>query len=463
MKPPFGGRILSVLLLSAFVFACSGDDAGQSGGESRGGRGGPGGGGRPPFGGGGAAAAAVPVEVVTASRRTISSFIETNGTLEAETEVDLVARVSAPIVSLEVEEGDFVAAGRLLARLDDVELRVQSEIARVSVAETRQTFERAEQLHTDGLISPEEYERATSAYDSAKAQQRASEIQLQFTELRAPFSGRIVQRYVDPAEQVSVNTPIYRLSDFDPLLCPIQVPERDLPRLRVGQAAWVSVEGAPDERFPARVLRISPIVEADTGTIKVTLELQPGEHLRPGMFARVFVETETREGALVVPKAALSLESIGDTVYVASDGTASRREVELGFRQGDLVEIRRGIEDGEQIIVVGQDGLSDGTPLQVLGGSNEARAQGAANASAPPASIAEKPTDSGQGNAVNPTSSERAERGFDNGGRGGRPDFANMTEEQIEEIKSRMRSKGMSDEQIEERLKRRREAAANGE
>ena len=446
------GHMLFALVCVMWVVGCSGGDSEGSNGRSGRGRG-PGEG--MPFGAGdGQAAAAVPVEVVTASRQAISSFIETNGTLEAENEVDLVARTSAPIVELRAEEGDFVSTGQLLARLDDVELQVQVELARVTVSETKLAYDRAQELHAEGLISPEEYERAVSAYDSARAQLRAAEIQLGFTELRAPFAGRIIRRYVDPAEQVSVNTPLYRLSDFDPLLCPIQVPERSLPRVKLGQQAWVTVEAWPDERFTAKVLRISPIVEAETGTVKVTLDLRHGGRLRPGMFARVFVETERREGALVVPKAALSLESIGDTVYVAADGVASRREVELGFRQGDLVEVLSGIEEGEHVVVVGQDGLSAGTPLQILGGADGSVVQ------APPGASG-RPEGAPQGR---PGRERASTEGFAKGKGGrGRPDFANLTEDQLEQIKARMRSTGMTDEQIEERLKRRREAAANGE
>jgi len=445
-------RFLPVLLLSLAVLGCSGDQAADGGRP-----GGPPGGGRPSFAGG-TPVAAVPVEVATASRQTISSFIETNGTLEAENEVDLVARVSAPVVSLEVEEGDVVQAGQLLARLDDVETRVQTELARVAVEETRQAFERAQKLHAEDLISPEEYERATAAHDAALAQLKASQIQLEFTELRAPFAGRIVRRYVDRAEQVSVNTPLYRLSDFDPLLCPIQIPERDLSRVRLNQRAWLSVEAWSDERFAGKVLRISPVIEAETGTFKVTLELRHGGRLRPGMFARVFVETETRDGALVVPKAALSLESIGDTVYVAAGGTASRREVELGFRQGDLVEIVSGVDEGEQVVVVGQDGLSEGTPLQVLGGAPRQTARtDSAGETAPREATRVAGPDRPSERPAGPPGAR------DKGGSGGHPDFANLTDEQLEQIKARMRSKGMTDEQIEERIKRRREAAPNGE
>lgn len=450
MKPLRVWSLASTLLILGCI-GCSGDN--PEGAERRGGR--PGGG--PPSSAGGASAPAVPVEVSPASRQTISSFIETNGTLEAENEVDLVARISAPIVALEVEEGDLVQTGQLLARLDDVETRVQMELARVGVEETRQAFERAKQLHAEDLISPEEYERATAVHDSALAQLKAAEIQLEFTELRAPFPGRIVRRYVDRSEQVSVNTPLYRLSDFDPLLCPIQIPERDLSRVRLNQPAWLSVEAWPGERFAGKVLRISPVVEAETGTIKVTLELRHGGKLRPGMFARVYVETETRDGALVVPKAALSLESIGDTVYVAAEGVASRREVELGFREGDLVEILGGVDAGEMVVVVGQDGLSEGTPLQILAGLGEQTASAGDRPGRPDAQAqaGEQNADSGR--------PAGAPGGESPGSRGARPDFSSMTDDQLEQVKARMRSKGMTDEQIEERIKRRREATANGE
>jgi hypothetical protein len=161
------------------------------------------------------------------------------------------------------------------------------------------------------------------------------------------------------------------------------------------------------------------------------------------MFARVFVETDTRDDALVIPKAALSLESIGDTVYVADGDVAARREVELGFREGDFVEIVSGLTGDESVVVVGQDGLSDGTPIQVLGGAPAARPEGHTAHGTP-------------GPEAQPGSERRGGPG--RGGFGsGLPDFASMTPEQLERIKERMRSRGMTEEQIEERIKRARE------
>ncbi len=427
--------MLTLLLVLA---GCSGDGAdpaaGGSGAHGGGGSetsGGPRSGGTPAgagrgggsWGGAPVAAAAVPVEVAVVERRMISSYIETHGTLEAEREVDLVARISGPIVELAVEEGAEVRRGDLLARLDDRELKARAEVSRAALAEAEQAWERSKSLLESALISPQAWEQAVTRYDTARAQYESDVIQLGYTELRAPFEALVVVRYVHFAESVAVNSPLFRISDFEPLLCPIQVPEKDLAKLRVGQTAYLTFEAWPQRRFQARVGRIRPVVDAATGTVRVTLVVTTEGVLRPGMFAGVFVETERRDGALVIPRAALSLESIGDTVYVAVDGSASRREVTLGFREGDFVEVRGGVAEGEPVVVVGQDGLADGTPVQVLAGG---------------------PGDPGAGGTPAPPD-------------GGRFDPSRMTPERLEMIKERLRQRGLSEKEIEERLRQRRE------
>ena len=375
--------------------------------------------------------AAVPVEVVPVERRPISSYIETNGTLEAENEVDLVARISGPIVELGVEEGMQVQRGDLLARIDDRELRARTEVSRVAIEETKLAWERAKSLLESGLISPEVWEQVVTRHQIAKAQHESDLIQLGYTEIRAPFDALVVTRYVHLAQHVAVGIPLFRISDFEPLLCAIQVPEKDVPRLRVGQPAHLTLEAWPERRFAARVLRIRPVVDVATGTVRVTLEVATKGMLRPGMFARVFVETERHENALVIPKAALSLKSIGDTVYVVEDGVASRREVTLGFREGDFVEVASGLAGGERIVIFGQEGLSDGTPIQVLGGEPSPSEHSAA-----PARPRTRPDRPGPSPRIDPSQ---------------------FTPEQIERMKERMRRRGLSEEEIEERLRQFRE------
>jgi RND family efflux transporter MFP subunit len=364
-----------------------------------------------------------------ATRRGIAQYLETNGSLQAENDVDLLARTSGPIVALEVEEGARVRKDQLLARIDPREIEAQLAISKLSMAETKLALDRALRSFEAELVSKEIYDQAKSRFEVAAAQVDSHEIQLSYTQIRAPFDGQIVERHIKLAQTVQNNALLFRISDFDPLECPIQVPEKDLRRLSVGQSAYLTVEAFADEHFDASVLRVSPVVDSATGTVKVTLEVAARGKLRPGMFASVYLETDRRQNALVVPKASLVLESIGDTVYVKEGDVAARREVDLGYDEGDFVEVVAGLEEGDEVIVLGQDSLSDGTPVYVLD-NTPTRLAPAAEATDGPS-----PRPAGAG-----------------GGGGRSPDPSQMTPEMIEMMKKRLQSQGMSDEQIEERI-----------
>jgi RND family efflux transporter MFP subunit len=325
-------------------------------------------GGAPGSGGppGAGRSAAIPVRVVPVERRAIAQFLETNGTVESDNDVALVARTSGPIVELLVEEGMRVEAGQLLARIDDAEIRARLELAKVNQGEAELAYERAKAQYEKEILSRALFDQASAKLEAARAQVHETQVQLDYTSIRAPFKGMIVTRFIKFAQHVQSSTPLFRISAFDPLQCPIQVPEKDLGRLQVGQPAHLTVEAFPGERFEARVLRVSPVVDSATGTVKTTLEVETRGRLRPGMFASVFLETDRHADALVIPKTALVLESIGDTVYIKEGDVAHRREVRLGYDEGDHVEVVAGLEAGQDVIVLGQDSLSDGTPVYVL-------------------------------------------------------------------------------------------------
>ncbi|MCU0233584.1 MAG: efflux RND transporter periplasmic adaptor subunit [Thermoanaerobaculales bacterium] len=403
--------LASVLLLG--LAACGGSGGAADGAAS----------GRPPAAPGGAAgdrSTAVPVRVEAIGRRTISQYLQTNGSLEAENEVDLVARTSGPVVELFAEEGRLVRAGQLLARIDEREPKNQAAIARVARDEAQLAFDRAKTSWDEGLVSREAYDGALSRLASTSAQLESAEIQLAYTEIRAPFDALVVTRNIRQAQFVTPGTTLFRVSDFTPLLCRVEIPEKDLPRVRVGQPAHLVVEAFPGERFPASVARLRPTVDPATGTFTATLEVEGQGRLRPGMFASVYLETETRRDAVVIPRDALVLDSLGDTVYVAADGLAARREVRLGLRDSDSVEVVEGLAEGDLLIVLGQEGLADGTPVKVLEEAPSAAA--AAAAGAPPA------------------------------GAGPPPDA-------LEAMRQRMKERGLSDQEIEQRLAERRQGA----
>jgi len=388
------------------------------------------------------------VEVAQPERRTISSFLETNGTLEAENDVQIVSRTSGPVVELLVEEGMVVKAGQLLARIDDMELRAQVEISEVTLEEARRAHERAKSSQENQIISQEIYDQALTQLESAEAQLERNEILLQYTRIVAPFDGILIERFIKFAENVTANQALFRISDFDPLLCLIQVPEKELSGLKTGQPAHINVEAWPEERFEARVLRVSPVVDGATGTIKVTLQVASRGKLTPGMFASVYLVRDSHSDALVIPRSALSLESLVDTVYIVAGNLAARREIELGYEESALVEVLSGLREEDRVVVVGQDGLSDGTPVYVLEGPEGEDAK-------PPATADEGAGERAPDEAARGAGGNRSPRDGPRGQGGGRMDPSQMTPEQLEQLKDRMRQRGMSDEQIETMLRER--------
>ena len=453
-----------------FLSACGGSKE-EAGPGSGGGRMGAMGG----AAGGGSQTASVPVRVQPVTRTAISQNLETNGTLEAENEVDIVARTSGPVTEIHTEEGQMIRAGQLIARIDEREAKNQAAISAVTRDEARLAFDRTKSSFDQGLVSQEAYDTALSKLSSAEAQLESARIQLAYTEIRAPFDALVVTRNIKLAQYVTPGTTLFRVSDFTPLLCRIEVPEKDLSRISMGQTAYLRVEAYPDDRFKASVTRMRPTVNAATGTFTVTLEVDGLDTLRPGMFASVYLRTDTHEDAVVIPRESLVLDSLGDTVYIMNGDTAERREVELGLRDEVLVEVTRGLSAGELLIVLGQDGLADGTPVSVLEDTPQTAAsstQAGETAGPPPEAIAAMRQRMKERGLSDEEIEQRIQqvqsgegRGRGQGGGMGRgagsgeiPPFMvqrikEASPEDLEQIKGRMQQFGMSEERIEEIVK----------
>jgi membrane fusion protein (multidrug efflux system) len=431
--------------------------------------------------GGGQPSAAVPVQVEPVPRRSISQYLETNGTLEAENEVDIVARTSGPVTEINTEEGRLIRAGQLLARIDEREARNQVAISSVARDEAKLAFDRAKSSWDQGLVSQEAYDTALSKLSSAEAQLESAEIQFAYTEITAPFDALVVTRDIKLAQYVTPGNTLFRISDFTPLLCRVEVPEKDFPHIRIGQPAHIRVEAYPGDSFSAEVARLRPTVDAATGTFTVTLEVEGQNKLRPGMFASVYLQTDTHDDAIVIPRDALVLDSLGDTVFVKSGDDAERREVQLGLRSENSVEVLEGISEGDLLIVVGQDGLADGTPVTVIGDEPPAPASTADDSSGPPPEAVEMMRQRMKERGMSDDEIEqrlqqiregggpgagRGQRGGGGGRGGGMGQAADgeippmmaqrikeASPEELEQIKERMKQFGLSDERIEEVIK----------
>ena len=318
---------------------------------------------------------AVPVRTSSVRVDSVSSLYTTSVTLRADKQATITARTQGVIRQLLVEEGTYVREGQKLAILEDDEQRIEFERTR-SAHETKQReMERSRALSEQGMVSDEEYERIRREADETRHTADLAKLRLDWTVIRAPFSGRIVRRHLDPGATVSNGTEVYDVADLNPLYADVSVPEREVPRLAVGQAVRIRRDDGGD-LFDAKIERIAPLVDPQTGTVKVTLTVpaaDPSEPLRPGSFVLVEIVTETHADTLVVPRSALVAEGSRWHLFrVGADGTVERLEIERGFEEGDRVEVSAtlgngaSLQAGDVVVSTGAAALNDGARVEVM-------------------------------------------------------------------------------------------------
>ena len=309
------------------------------------------------------------------NRRDISSYILANEKLEAFQWVEVRSRTSGQVVAILREEGDPVRKGTVLARLDSEAARLQVNRMEVAYHDARRVFERDEKMYKRNLLSKERYENSKGQMDRAHTELEQARLNLSYTTIASPLEGTLTIRSVEVGNMVTANQPVFSVADFDPLLARIRIPEKNMGKVAVGQGAKVAVESAPGRVFRGVVKMISPVVDPESGTIKVTIEVPGGGNgiLRPGMFASVHIITEVHENTLVIPKKALFLEGEGNQVFVyerdgeRGAGKAVRKKVGMGFSDNEHLEILSGLSEGEQVITVGHEGLRPGTAVRLVG------------------------------------------------------------------------------------------------
>jgi multidrug efflux pump subunit AcrA (membrane-fusion protein) len=201
----------------------------------------------------------------------------------------------------------------------------------------------------------------------AEATLKLAIINLKNATIRSPISGIISQRFLDRGAFVTTNTPLIRIIAMDTVKVIVHVVESELAQFKAGAIAEIRVDTYPDELFRGSVVQISPTVDPETRTADVEIQLDNKDHrLKPGMFARVSLVMQRREGILLLTKDSLLKDSGTTKVFVNDSGKASLREVRLGLEGEQYVEILTGLSEGDEVIVAGQYELRDGIPVKVI-------------------------------------------------------------------------------------------------
>ena len=375
--------------------------------------------------------APIRVRVATVTSRQVQRMVESVGTLFPFDETVISAEIEGRVLEVAADLGDQVGKGQPLVRISDEEqkyvvaqneaqlrmalerlglnsekdrlgdVRETSDVrrAQADLTEAEQRYKRVRTLVDQGIGSQQELDQAQQRYKAAQAaydqsvnsvrnvmrevdRSRAS-LELQRKKLRdttvyAPFAGRVKERQITPGSFVRPNTPLFTLVKIDPIRLRLEVPERMAPWVREGQMAQVSLEAFGDREFRGRVWRISPTVDQSKRTFIVEALIDnPAGELKPGSYAKARVPTNKTEQIRVVTTRAVNYVLGSNKAYVVNGNTVDAREVKLGDRFGDDVEIVEGLEDGERVAVTQLNRLDTGTRVQVVTG--DARPERAAS------------------------------------------------------------------------------------
>jgi membrane fusion protein (multidrug efflux system) len=309
----------------------------------------------------------VPVEVAEITTGTIASYITATANLVAEDQVKVLAEAEGRVERLEVEEGDLVRKGQVLAVLVQDEARIAKSKVELKAANASAALERAEDSYRQGLISSEAYDKLTMDYDVARQEVAEAEWRLAKTVIRAPFAARITERFITLGQHLRPGDELFTVADYDPLIARIYLPERDVIELEEGREVRIIPAADSSLEFAGRIRQIAPVVDTATGTVKVTVEaVAPPDAVRPGAFVSIGIVRERHETALLVPRESVIRELRSAHVFVTRDDTAVKRAVTLGIEEEEMVEILSGVEAGEAVVVAGQGGLDDGQRVKVL-------------------------------------------------------------------------------------------------
>ena len=335
--------LLSVLVLAAAV-SCGGNQAGNKQGQ----------------------AAMTPqtpnVEVATAQAQTVSQESVYSSTVEAYAVNNIMPQSGGRIRKINVEVGDYVGKGQVLAEMD----RLQLEQLELQIQNDEAEFQRLKTLYEQGGVAKSDYEAAELSYKVRKTNYQNVK---ENTILRSPITGFVTARNFDQGDMFSMAAPIFTVQQVIPVKLLVGISESEYSKVKKGDAVKLTVDAIPGRTFSGKVERLYPTIDAATHTFKVEVVVTNSDKvLRPGMYARVSVNFGDLKHIVIPDQAVVRMEGTGQRfVYVLNpDSTVAYVPVTLGRHLGSTYEILEGLEEGQQIVTKGQSTLKNGVKVNVL-------------------------------------------------------------------------------------------------
>ncbi|MGQ0642026.1 MAG: efflux RND transporter periplasmic adaptor subunit [Gemmatimonadaceae bacterium] len=328
-----------------------------------------------------------PEAIAVVEKQRIATGPAVSGTLAAEREANVRAELGGTVLSTHVDEGSRVAAGTLLARIDDrtvqdqfLSARSAHTVAKNAADLAARELTRFERLAGAGAISQRELEQARQNNESAQAVLADAQARLTFAQEalndarpRSPIAGVVSERSVSAGDVVSPGAELFSIVDPRSMRYEASVPASDLGAIRVGAPVTFTAAGYPDRTFHGRITRVNPTADPATGQVRITVSVTNAGSLVAGLFAEGRVAAETHD-ALTAPTSAVDQRAVKPTVVKLTGGKTQRVEVELGIRDDERgrVEIIKGLTAGDTVLVGAALGISPGTPVRVSARTDQA-------------------------------------------------------------------------------------------
>jgi membrane fusion protein (multidrug efflux system) len=355
----------------------------------------------------------ISVGTVTPIRQDLDVRLEYTADISPNQTVNLFSRVDGYIAKMHVDKGDRVKAGQLLVEIDHTDYvhavnRAKANLAaakaevfrqEANIRNARLTLDRMKALIKDQFVSQQDLDTAQVNYDVAAAQVETYRAQVQqmevalqqaetnltYSYIRAPFAGYVAERNLDPGAYVTGSTAststmsrgILSLHDIETVRILVEVVEKDIPLVKIGQQAEVRAEAYPDRVFTGQVTRTLQALNKNTRAMTVEVDLPNKDQLlKGGMFARVAIMVGVHPKAIQIPIDAVTRLEENQYVYVVQDGKAHQVAVELGGRADNRIEITKGLTGTEQVILSGKDLVSEGTVVEAHPMAQDAKREG---------------------------------------------------------------------------------------
>ncbi|MBP1710238.1 MAG: hypothetical protein H6Q49_440 [Deltaproteobacteria bacterium] len=322
----------------------------------------------------------VNVRVWSAETRRVQPFLETTGTLNPDESVSITTEVDGIVKKIYVDEGTNVSVGTLLAEINDTDylLNVRLSEAALRQAEAQRvnasgSFKRLHALYKEELITKQQFDDistkvalAEADLEKARATLSISKEKLSRTKIYSPIIASVKEKKVSVGDFVRNGTSLFQIIKTNPLKLRFSISEKDVAGLKTGQDVAFTVDAFSNQKFHGKISLLYPNVEERTRTLQAEAVVpNAGQVLKPGYFARVQIFTKEARDAVIVPLTALLYDGPTIRVFVVNGNQAKERIIKTGNKYGEYVEVLDGMKEGEQVVVVGQNNLSEGVKVNV--------------------------------------------------------------------------------------------------